>query len=120
VVRRCLEDRRDDFFAALVEQNHPELRNQLINALQLGRGHQYGHSPRLIEAIVNDAANATADLDMAGSIDARPAGVPLCSRWRRLSFIAGYAAPSRRRASPMAWPACCCRAPTSCRTVPHG
>src|SRR5436305_1190805 len=38
VVRRFLEDRRDDFFAALVEQKHPELRNQLINALQLGRG----------------------------------------------------------------------------------
>src|SRR5205814_1409401 len=37
IVRRWLEDRRDDFFAALVEQKHPELRNQLINALQLGR-----------------------------------------------------------------------------------
>src|SRR4051812_13114089 len=37
VVRRWLEDRRDDYFAALVERRYPELRNQLINALQLGR-----------------------------------------------------------------------------------
>src|SRR5262245_2747420 len=42
VIRRWLEDRRDDFFAALVEQKHPELHNQLINALQLGRGNQAG------------------------------------------------------------------------------
>src|SRR6516225_6399369 len=34
VVRRWLEDRRDDFFAVLVEERHLELRNQLINALQ--------------------------------------------------------------------------------------
>lgn len=72
VVRRCLEDRRDDFFAALVEQKHPELHNQLINALQLGRGNQNGHSPRLIEAIVDDAANATADLEMNNSLDSKP------------------------------------------------
>ena len=39
VIRRLLEDRRDDFFAALVEQKHPELHNQLINALQIGRAH---------------------------------------------------------------------------------
>jgi hypothetical protein len=69
IVRRFLEDRRDDFFAVLVEQKHPELRNQLINALQLGRGSQNGHSPRLIAAIVNDAATATADLDMGRSLD---------------------------------------------------
>src|SRR5690349_11239757 len=34
VVRRWLEDRRDDYFAALVERKHPDLRNRLINALQ--------------------------------------------------------------------------------------
>jgi hypothetical protein len=72
VVRRYLEDRRDDFFAALVEQKHPELHNQLINALQLGRGSQNGHSPVLIEAIVNDAVNATADMEMDDSIDRKP------------------------------------------------
>jgi hypothetical protein len=72
VVRRVLEDRRDDFFAALVEQKHPELRNQLINALQLGRGNINGFSPRLIEAIVDDAARATADLEMTESADGRP------------------------------------------------
>src|SRR5262249_52242753 len=70
VLRRWLEDRRDDFFAALVEEKHPELHNQLINALQLGRGHQYG-SPRLIEAIVQDAAHATADLEMTECLDSR-------------------------------------------------
>jgi hypothetical protein len=73
IVSRWLEDRRDDFFAAIVEQKHPELHNQLINALQLGRGNQNGFSPRLIEAIVSDAAQATADLDMADSLDWRPA-----------------------------------------------
>jgi hypothetical protein len=71
VIRRYLEDHRDDFFAVMVEEKHPELRNRLINALQLGRGHQNGHSPRLIDAIVHDAATATADLDMAGSLDWR-------------------------------------------------
>src|SRR5262245_10004292 len=36
VIRRWLEDRRDDFFAAVVERRYPDLHNQLINALQLG------------------------------------------------------------------------------------
>lgn len=72
IVRRILEQQRDDFFAMLVEQRFPELRNRLINGLQLGRGNDYGSS-RLIEAIVQDAATATADLDMADCIDARPA-----------------------------------------------
>jgi hypothetical protein len=81
VVRRWLEDRRDDFFAALVEQKNPTLNNQLINALQLGRGHQNGHSPRLIAAIIHDAAEATADLPMAGSLDWRYA------RWFGLSAL---------------------------------
>ncbi len=72
VVRRLMDDRRDDFFAALVEQKHPELNNRYINALQLGRGSQNGHSPVLIEAIVNDAVNATADLELNDSVDPRP------------------------------------------------
>lgn len=91
IVRRWLEDRRDDFFAALVELKHPELHNQLINALQLGRQAPNGFSPRLIEAIVSDAASATADLDLPASLDTRPA-------WRaaRLAavgvlLVAGYA-----------------------------
>ena len=33
VVKRWLEDRRDDFFAVMGEQRHPELHNRLINAL---------------------------------------------------------------------------------------
>jgi hypothetical protein len=92
VVRRFLEDRRDDFFAALVEQKHPELRNQLINALQLGRGEQRGFSPGLISAIVADAGKAAADMDMNDSIDRRPAwraaGIALAG----LVIVAGYAA----------------------------
>src|SRR5262245_3380599 len=32
IVRYLLEERRDDFFAALVEEKHPTLRNRLINA----------------------------------------------------------------------------------------
>jgi hypothetical protein len=76
VVRRWLEDRRDDFFAALVEAHHPELANRLINALQLGRGNNYG-SPRLIEQIVEDAATATAELEMTN-----------CLSWRRPAYAA--------------------------------
>lgn len=72
VVQRWLEDRRDDFFAALAERRHPELRNQLINALQLGRVTQPGYSPQLVEKIVEDAATATAGLDLSDSLDARP------------------------------------------------
>lgn len=90
VVRRVLEQQRDDFFAILVEQRHPELRNRLINGLQLGRGNDFG-SPRLIDAIVQDAASATADLDMADCVDARPmkqAGMFLAAA---CVIIAGYA-----------------------------
>ncbi|HUY36625.1 MAG TPA: hypothetical protein VMV69_28075 [Pirellulales bacterium] len=71
VVVRWFEDRRDDFFAAVVEERHPHLRNRLINGLQLGRGNDYG-SPRLIHAIVGDALEATAELDLAGALDRRP------------------------------------------------
>ena len=72
VLRRVWEDRRDDFFAALVEQKHPELRNQLINALQLGRGDQRGFSPGLIAAVIHDAGKAAADMDMNDSIVRKP------------------------------------------------
>ena len=61
VVRRWLDDRRDDFFAALVERKHPELHNRFINALQLGRVSQPGYSPQLVQQIVDDAAG-----DLAG------------------------------------------------------
>jgi hypothetical protein len=91
VVRRWLEDRRDDYFAALVEQKHPQLHNQLINALQLGRGNQTGHSPRLIEAIVRDAAAATADLDMSDSLAWRPVVRAGLFALAAVVFITGYA-----------------------------
>jgi hypothetical protein len=70
VIQRWLEDRRDDFFAAMVEEKHPELGNKFINALQLGRSNGYG-SPRLVEAIVHDAAEATADLELLDCLDSR-------------------------------------------------
>ena len=71
IVRRLLEDHRDDFFAALVEDRYPTLGNRLINGLQLGRGTDYG-SPRLIEAIVSDAVSATSDLDLDDCVDSQP------------------------------------------------
>ena len=70
VIGRWLTKRRDDFFAAMVEQQHPELHNQLINALQLGRGKQFG-SQRMIDAIVTDAARSAVDLEMADCLDAK-------------------------------------------------
>src|SRR5437763_4756456 len=73
VVRRWLEDRRDDFFAALVERKHPEFANKLINALQLGRGTQPGVSAELVAAIVKDADHAAADVELGDSIDRKPA-----------------------------------------------
>ena len=83
VVRRVLEDRRDDFFAALAERRHPELRNRLINALQLGRGNQQGFSPDLIAAIVRDASAAVADMELGDSLERRTL--------KRAAFAAGVA-----------------------------
>lgn len=71
VVQRWLEDRREDFFAALVETKHPELHNKLINALQLGRGAEYG-SQEIITAIVSDASKATIDVEMEDCLDWTP------------------------------------------------
>lgn len=73
VVNRWLDDRRDDFFAALAERGHPDLHDRLINALQLGRVDQPGYSPQLVERIVEDAAGATAGVDFSDSLDTRPA-----------------------------------------------
>ena len=90
VVVRWLEDRRDDFFAAVVEERHPDLRNRLINGLQLGRGNDYG-SPRLIRAIVDDALEATAELDLAGALDRRPLRRTACALAAVLIALAAYA-----------------------------
>ncbi len=92
IARRVLEDRRDDYFAALVERKHPELHNRLINALQLGRGNQNGFSPGLIAAIVGDAATATADIDMAGSLDSKPLKRAAIFAGVALLLLGGYAA----------------------------
>jgi hypothetical protein len=84
VIKRMLEDRRDDFFAALVEQKYPHLHNRLINALQLGRGNQRGFSPELIGAIVHDADRATGDLEMGESVDSKPT---LRALWWALGIV---------------------------------
>ncbi len=73
VVNRWLDDRRDDFFAALAGREHPELNDNLIHALQLGRIERPGYSPQLVRRIVEDAATATAGLDLSDSLDTRPA-----------------------------------------------
>lgn len=57
----------DDYFAALVEQRQPSMRNRLINALQLGR-EAAPHSPRLVEAIISDGAIAADDLDASHAV----------------------------------------------------
>jgi hypothetical protein len=85
VIKRLLEDRRDDFFAALVEQKYPQLHNRLINALQLGRGNQRGFSAELIGAIVHDADRATGDLEMGESVDSQ-------STWRAAWWALGIVA----------------------------
>src|SRR5207248_9302895 len=81
----------DDFFAARVEQRHPELHNRLINALQLGRDNQRGFSRGLIEALVHDAEKAAADMDMGDAIDTRP--VSRAGLWALAAvlIVAGYA-----------------------------
>jgi hypothetical protein len=91
VVRRWLEDRRDDYFAALVEQKHPDLHNRLINALQLGRNHQRGFSADLVEAIVTDADRVSGDMEMADSVDSRPAQRAALWALAAIVVVAGYA-----------------------------
>jgi hypothetical protein len=72
IVRRFLEDRRDDYFAALVERKHPEMRNTLINALQLGRDHTKGFSRNLIAAIIRNADRMLLDSEVADAVDRQP------------------------------------------------
>ncbi|MFV1965670.1 MAG: hypothetical protein ACC628_09630 [Pirellulaceae bacterium] len=90
VVQRWLEDRRGDYFAALVEKKHPELHNQLINALQLGRGAEYG-SQEIIAAIVSDASTATVDLEMEDCLDWTPVKRAAIGTGIAILFLLGYA-----------------------------
>ena len=92
IVRRVLEDRRDDFFAALVEQRHPQMRNTLINALQLGRDHTPGFSASLIEAIVKDADRGLVDTEVGESVDRKPTRNAALFALAGLLLVAGYAA----------------------------
>jgi hypothetical protein len=92
VIRRFLEDQRDDYFAVLVERKHPELHNRLINALQLGRDNSPGFSPVLIEAIIHDADRAALDMEMNDSVDARPTKRAALWALAALVVMAGYAA----------------------------
>ena len=71
LARRWQEDRRDEYFAALIERQHPELGDRLFNALQLGRGQDYG-SPQIVGQIVSDASQATIDLEMEDCLDWTP------------------------------------------------
>ena len=71
VVRRWIEERRDDYYAALLEQRFPELDNRIINALQLGRGTEPG-SPQIVQAIVADANDISADLELSDCLDWNP------------------------------------------------
>ena len=72
IARRWWEERRDDYFAALIERKHPELGERLLSALQLGRGQDYG-SQQIVGQIVSDASRATIDLDMEDCLDWKPA-----------------------------------------------
>ncbi|MBY0230849.1 MAG: hypothetical protein K2W96_16300 [Gemmataceae bacterium] len=72
VVRKVVEDRRDDYFASLVERRYPAMRNSVINALQLGRDNTPGFSKPLIEAIVADADKALAQAEAGEAVDRRP------------------------------------------------
>jgi hypothetical protein len=92
IVKRFLEDHRDDYFAALVEDKHPELHNLLINALQLGRVNQKGFSRGLVEAVVNDADRALVDLEAGDSVDRQPFRRSLVLAGLALLLVAGYAA----------------------------
>jgi hypothetical protein len=90
VVRRALEDRSDDYFAALVEEGHPELRNSLINALQLGRGTELGVSRPMVEAVVRDAVSATKDRPLADELDRRRVRQASVAALCALVLLAGY------------------------------
>lgn len=91
VVKRCLEDHRDDYFASLVEARYPELRNTLINALQLGRDHTPGFSRPLIDAIVRDADRVIVDTELREAIDRRPTRRAAVCAALALLLVAGYA-----------------------------
>ncbi|MFO0880373.1 MAG: hypothetical protein U0840_23760 [Gemmataceae bacterium] len=91
IVRRVLEDHRDDFFAALVEQRHPELSNTLINALQLGRDHTPGFSPLLIDSIVKDADQALADTETDDAVDRQPTRRAAWFALGAILLVAAYA-----------------------------
>jgi drug/metabolite transporter superfamily protein YnfA len=91
IVKRILEDRRDDFFAALVECKHPELHNTLINALQLGRDHTRGYSRNLIEAIIHDADRMLLDSEVNDAVDRQPTKRAAFCAIAGLLLVAGYA-----------------------------
>ncbi len=69
---RCIPDR--DGLAVLLERAHPELHELLVSAVQLGRRTgQDGADPQLIAAVVREAEERAAGLDLRGVTDPRPA-----------------------------------------------
>lgn len=98
LVRPLMRHHSEDYFAALLEQRTPDLRNRLINAVQLGRRQADTPTP-FIEAVVKDGVNATEGLAPAqasrGPALARHAAALAASILLALSFwlAAGPAAP---------------------------
>src|SRR5262249_35666216 len=91
VVKRFLEDRRDDFFASLVERKHAELHGTLINALQLGRANTPGFSKDLIGAIIRDADRLLGDSEVTDAVDRTPTKRAALCALAGLVLVAGYA-----------------------------
>ena len=109
-VKRCLEQRRDDYFAALCEKQFPELDNRLINGLQLGRGTEPG-SPQIIDAIVDEAHSAAIDLDLTDSLDWQPVRRAALSGLGVMLVLCLYAGFGSNH-SAMVFRESCCRSPT--------
>lgn len=72
VVTPALEQPRDDYFAALLEERAAGARDRLLAALQLGRGDQAGHSPELVARVVRDGAEAADAVDGRAILDPLP------------------------------------------------
>lgn len=69
---RCIPDR--DGLAVLLERAHPELHELLVSAVQLGRRTSPDAAdPQLIAAVVREAEERAAQLDLRGVTDPRPA-----------------------------------------------
>lgn len=66
----------DDDLALLVERTHPELKDRLISAIQLSRpsdpAYRKFNSPELVDALVQDAADASRPLNFDAFVTRKP------------------------------------------------